>query len=626
MNLLKEMDRIRASYELFDKLGCCSEDLDGDYSDDAALALIEVDRMRCHIMNCLAALRVVLEQRKIQQMKCLAAFRVVLEQTKIQQNLSILFENEVVKRKVFREACLMMIDTEFDNNKVPVNVILASFPDDSKISDERNWLPLHFAVALFAEDKISAEDVHLLHTNDLLAMYRLSELERGDEEKDKYLIGCTPAHLLCMQQQPKMEMVRHFCICDPKAFLLRDQSGRCTLHLAAEYSESVELLQAMLQIDVTMTKCSLDSDHEMERTPLGLLCGRFEFPTFHEMVACLIGANSSVAVVYDGVMQCFESFSDTVSLDQLIYLSSRCERTMDLLRFLLNANSDVTNYEDSHIFNTASIYLEGEIGVAVLSLLISKNSTGVKVVGYDGYLPIHHAVEYSSLDVLKLLHSNYPESLSILTDHEDNLLHRALQEGSSFSIEDRRSTRDKVEYLCDHCPALIHQKNNEGRTPLHQSLTETYFHIESVICLCSVDETVVRDRFTPPDTDQWCSGQLPLHLLIEHKPPRSELSDEGDCFRLFLRLYPASASIKDDNSQTPYDLAVEQNLSAYFLRLLLSADPTIDSVERHNLNFAARRDGMFLAFRALSANVKPTIWAKIRYEDKNLLARVVSYL
>jgi hypothetical protein len=59
---------------------------------------------------------------------------------------------------------------------------------------------------------------------------------------------------------------------------------------------------------------------------------------------------------------------------------------------------------------------------------------------------------------------------------------------------------------------------------------------------------------------------------------------------------------------------------------LLSADPTIDPVERHNLNFAARRDGMFLAFRALSTNVNPTIWAKIRYEDKDLLAHVISYL
>jgi hypothetical protein len=49
-------------------------------------------------------------------------------------------------------------------------------------------------------------------------------------------------------------------------------------------------------------------------------------------------------------------------------------------------------------------------------------------------------------------------------------------------------------------------------------------------------------------------------------------------------------------------------------------------MKRRNLNFAARRDGMFLACRALSTNLKPSIWSTIRYEDKDFLARVMSYL
>jgi hypothetical protein len=106
----------------------------------------------------------------------------------------------------------------------------------------------------------------------------------------------------------------------------------------------------------------------------------------------------------------------------------------------------------------------------------------------------------------------------------------------------------------------------------------------------------------------------------------SDLSDEGDCLRLFLRIYPASAGIKDGVGSTPYILAKQQNLSTYFMRLLLAADPTIDPVERHNLNYSARRDGMFLAFKALSVDIEPTIWSKIRYEGRDLLARVIAYL
>jgi hypothetical protein len=73
-------------------------------------------------------------------------------------------------------------------------------------------------------------------------------------------------------------------------------------------------------------------------------------------------------------------------------------------------------------------------------------------------------------------------------------------------------------------------------------------------------------------------------------------------------------------------MAVSNDLSAYFLRLLLSADPTIDPVRRHDLNFAARRQGMFLAFRALSSNVEPLIWSKMRLKGRDLLQHVISYL
>jgi hypothetical protein len=271
--------------------------------------------------------------------------------------------------------------------------------------------------------------------------------------------------------------------------------------------------------------------------------------------------------------------------------------------------------------------LKGEVGVAVLSLFLSKDSSGARATVYTGYLSVHRAAMYSSLDVLKLLHKAYPESLSTLIYDGSNILHDAFLgkfHATTYSY-DIVNMRNKVEYLCDQCPALIHQKDNNGKTPLHHSLVYYTIHMEPIICLCDIDETVVRDKCTPPDTNDLQSGQLPLHLFIAHNS-FSELSKEGDCLRLFLRLYPASGGIKDDYSRSPYDLAVSQDLSAYFLRLLLSADPTIDPVERHNLNFAARRDGMFLAFRALSTNKKPTIWAKIRYEDKYLLAHVISYL
>jgi hypothetical protein len=169
---------------------------------------------------------------------------------------------------------------------------------------------------------------------------------------------------------------------------------------------------------------------------------------------------------------------------------------------------------------------------------------------------------------------------------------------------------------------------NEGSTALHRVLFKYHkLDSEAVNTLCNVDETAVMDKFTPSDIDDANFNSLPLHRLIYYcRSLISEVSDEADCLRLFLRLYPSSAGIKNGRSDSPYDLAVKKNLNQYFIRLLLANDPTIDPVKMKNLNFEARREGMFLAFRALSTIIKPTIWAKLRYENVELLAHVMCYL
>jgi hypothetical protein len=167
----------------------------------------------------------------------------------------------------------------------------------------------------------------------------------------------------------------------------------------------------------------------------------------------------------------------------------------------------------------------------------------------------------------------------------------------------------------------------QGITALHNFLMRAErFDFSCVKILCDMDSTVVRDKITPSDITLPHSGMLPLHFLLHHWSPISEVSNEEDCFRLLLSLYPAAAGIKDGHLRSPYDMAVANDLSAYFIRLLLAADPSIDPVRRHDLNFSARRQGMFLAFRALSNNVEPSIWSKMRLKGRDLLQHVISYL
>jgi hypothetical protein len=212
------------------------------------------------------------------------------------------------------------------------------------------WLPMHFAVVLFIKNKISAEDVHMMHTADVFAITRLSENDDLDGGYTKK--GCTPVHLLCMQKEPNISMVRYFCIRDPKSFLLRDQSGRCTLHLAAQYSESVDLLQTLLQINEKMADFEFE-DYDNDNfgiKPLGLLCRRSEFLTFHDMLGCLIAIDSSDEMICEGINQCFKSYEGSELGDHNISPGSRGERTMNLLQILLNANIDAIKYSDAWIF------------------------------------------------------------------------------------------------------------------------------------------------------------------------------------------------------------------------------------------------------------------------------------
>lgn len=197
---------------------------------------MDEDKRRCFIINCLTALHLVQLQR--------AKHVVAIIDRKV----------ESVKRKVFSRAVPTMINDDYKGDKTVMDTILSVFPNESRMYEETSWLSMHFATAFTANNQINEDGVLVLNSKDPLGMHRLSKKEideedEEDEEENEELrketfTGCTPVPILCMQKQPKISLVRHLCLHDPKAFSLCDQSGRCTLHLVAQYSKSMELLFA----------------------------------------------------------------------------------------------------------------------------------------------------------------------------------------------------------------------------------------------------------------------------------------------------------------------------------------------------------------------------------------------
>lgn len=103
--------RIKASLQLFCKLNCISSNFNGDFDDlAAALVLVDVEKMRCHLINCLIALYSVETQN---------------------EKTAIVADNddyELVKCKIFNASLRMILDQEFDSDEADINTILSDFP------------------------------------------------------------------------------------------------------------------------------------------------------------------------------------------------------------------------------------------------------------------------------------------------------------------------------------------------------------------------------------------------------------------------------------------------------------------------------------------------------------------
>jgi hypothetical protein len=212
-----------------------------------------------------------------------------------------------------------------------------------------------------------------------------------------------------------------------------------------------------------------------------------------------------------------------------------------------------------------------------------------------------------------------------------NLLHLARRD----EREDKAIVNAKVQFLCNLCPDLLLLFRNASYynaaiyTPLSELLSNSKrLNLVAIMIMCEADKTIGTQIILRNDVDDGSKGIFAMHCLLDNRGFRfsSTESVEADWFRYLLGLYPAGVSVKDDTYESPYDHAAamtnDSELDIYFVRLLLNADFTIEPERRHDLNFAARKEAVFLVYRALTS----IIWIKLRCESWDLLMHVISYL
>ena len=593
---------------------------------------LDIVKMKAHILDCVAALGVVQQEFVDQKMPMVL--------NKGEQPLSA--QAQLISNNVFTNVAMsLMLKTltsegaEKPEHSESVEELLKAFPDESKLTDGRGWLPLHWAATT---DSLEVADMKVLYASDPLALERYHQ-----EGTHRYSdMGFTAAHMMCMQKTGmcpnrrtnRLNLVQHFSVCNQEAFTMSasypdrgDPLLYCfsALHAACKYGQPTEeLLKQLLQLDSSQTKKKC-SEHGC-LTPLGYLCTNSDCDD--RLTACLLDVESSVDVIGSGIAGCLRSTDRS--------------RVLERVEMLLKLNPEAGKYRDASGRNLLHIAaatfsfgkMPSQLCIDIMQRILAIHKDAVREVDENGWLPVHDAARHSSVEVMEFLLGLYPESASMIaTVGSQNLLHLA--------IYGNESSMAKVRFLCSqHCsryPAIMFQRDGVGLIPLHSAIAASMFFPQNILAVQILYEAGGQEQVRlpvahPTDAELFCNDNLPLHFLIvsHYKSLRgSPLSQEADCFRMLLSWYPEAAGIEGGvgaAKKTPYQQAVGMGLPPYYLRLLLRAAPDLNPAELHRLNYEERRMAMFLAFRARTYATEPPFLARLRFAKMDLVKHVISFL
>ena len=619
-----EAARIKRCYREFIQQKCVkngNEELNADAKifDETQL---DEEKMESRILDLVAALGVVRERRRQAKRKRWTSSGQPMS-PEMETSLNNVFKTTVIS---FLEAVVVNNGTEVPGHDGAVELVMRAFPDTSKLIDGRGWLPLHWAAVTAAtEEKEQIEketNMKELYAIDPMALQR-HHLEGTALDN----MGYTPAHLLCMRETTNrsMTLIKHLSICNEQAFTMSASYPNrghgslysySALHAACGSGQPTEeLLQHLLQLDSSQTKKKCSGKG---LTPLGCLCKNDACS--EKLVSCLLDVDSSAEVVGIVIVGCFQ-FAD-------------CSRVLERVEMLLKANPENAKYRNSSEMNLLHMAIRSrnlpfQLRISIMQRILAMHKNAVREVCSSGWLPLHYAASHGTVEMLEFLLGLYPESASVVTTAPENLLHLA--------VNDNKSTTSvilaKVRFLCSRYPAMMLQRDHEGDTPLHVAICNKNIPAVQILCEAGGQEQIRLPVAHPTDDDCNWKGWLPLHFYANWNAGSlrgSPLSKAADCFRMLLRLHPEAAGIEGGvgvrYTKTPYQLAVDNNLPPYYLRLLLRAAPDLHPAALHRLNYAERRMAMFLTFKAVTSTGGLTLLAKLLRDSSGTLHDIMSFL
>lgn len=393
----------KRSFQLFRKLQFCSGSADDEQT-------LDIDRIMLHILECLGGLQCVMGRYDTARAN--------------------VFWNAV---HTAAEIGLDSLSGHMDKRHPGATHLIRAFPNDSKATDGRSWLPLHWAAVC---DDINPEDVRTIAKEDPLATLK------GFNHPH----SANPGHLIAAVRKPNMAVVK--CLYDfyPRMAYSKDIQGDLPLHYAARYTQSIELIQYLLQANPSATKCKGDNDY----IPLQCAIYNEHPPSRYEIMKTLLQVDRSSAMVAnpDG--------------DSALHLAVDNECDPKVIQLLISAYP-----EASRIANDigmlplhSACHLKRSYVSTVIKVLLNANPDGVRARNLDGWLPAHVAAQFSNTEVLKAIIDAYPAATMIVSNEGTGTpLHHAVQ-GKNVS---------NIAYLCNEYPECVKVRNGFGYLPLHNA-------------------------------------------------------------------------------------------------------------------------------------------------------------
>ena len=591
----------KAAVQKFIEVKCIQDDVDEEElineelweNEDFDVCVFDEDKMMTHMLDCYAALCSFQQYRGGRE-----------------QSNQLDAKTQQTKNKAFKIAMSLMSrgmthdDAEEQEDTSALSNFVTMFPDDTKHTDGRGWMPLHWATLALGTpegDGLVEEDVKLIYAVDPPALQRFHD-SVDDDEDDPDRHRYTPVHFLCVQPVTPltMSLLRYFSMCNLSALISSSYVTLSVLHAVCQFGQPTEeLLQHLLQLDSSQVTKECGEGC----TPLQYLC---QNKCCNErLMNCLLQFDSSAAVVGGSISACITS-KDHASI-------------LEKVDTLLKVNPEAALHHSDSFFESSRNFLHvisskempSALCIDVMKRILVLYPDAVKEVNSIGELPIHIAAKRSSLEVMEFLLNVYPESATIVTvGKSENLLHLATEPFYNLSMRGA-----KIRYLCSRFPEFIRQRKNNGETPFHIAV---YYHwfptyqpyqllAAKILCEIGGGQELARmpNVHPTPTTNHTNNGWLPLHYFVTSDSNfSSPLSEKADFYRLLLRWHPEAAGIEAGNGRlkmTPYQLAVASELDPYYLRLLLRAAPALNPAELHRFNYAERRMAMFMAFRAVTA-------------------------